>query len=224
MACWVADGVSLFRTTPPTMTLAILRQYVAHPHLYISPIHSTTTASWYPQGGKVEERSRCHATALTRKARSRAWERYLSSDTGIDEDDEAGRCAKNVSPVQDQGPPKYTPSSQQSFVFFIIRKPVDPALTLQQPDARASHSREDLQREPAPRGSQLAWKIFHAPTDAPEPPAADGRACTGRRPDGNGTGSLSLGRRADASTSPYPQERGEPDPARGAARISSRAC
>ena len=96
MTLRVADGPNIFCTTPQPTTLNVLRQYtllflppspsprprcsaaqlhrcINHSHSFI--IHSTATASFFTQGGTVEERSQCYATTF------KTSQMYASLDT-----------------------------------------------------------------------------------------------------------------------------------------------
>jgi dynein light intermediate chain 1 len=134
------------------------------------------------------------------KAWGEAWERDLSSDAGIDLDDEAGARKLYAALVQDQGPkptplpPLNNPTPEQAFLAKNY-------------DENARRADRD------PRG------IFRTPTDASAPPSAGlvgplgsssfslptvERALAEMEGSGAGAslGGLGLGRRAGAPTSP----------------------
>ena len=130
------------------------------------------------------------------KAWGKAWERDLPSYDEIDLDDEA--CARNL----------YTSSCRTKAPIYALL----PVL-----------SREELRREPAPRGPRPAWDLLHSRRRGRGPRQAlgllspDGRACAG----GNG----GQHRRSAWQPRPsnarrhYPWERDECNVARGATEL-----
>ena len=184
MAWRVADGASLFYTTPQPTTLNVLRQYALHV-LFVPPapapdgaldgtaapmrnpfpfVYKPNTldrdrivvpAGWDSWGKIAVLRDGFDA-----KAWGEAWEGDLSSDAGIDLDGEAGARKLYASLVQDQGPKVRAPSSFENTKILI--NVADPAPTPQQSDARTSLSREELRRERAARGSRSAWDLPHS--------------------------------------------------------------
>ena len=125
MTWWVVDGASLFHTTPQPTTLNVLRcmsylypqplpptarstalqrQFATHSHSLTSRTHTldrdriVVPAGWDSWGKIAVLRDGFDA-----KAWGEAWERDLSSDSGIDSDDEAGTRKLYSSLVQDQG-------------------------------------------------------------------------------------------------------------------------
>jgi hypothetical protein len=170
------------------------------------------------------------------KAWGEAWERDLSSDAGIDLDDEAGARKLYAALVQDQGPKvRAPPRPSLPENTKIIINTAHPAPSPQQPDARTSLSREELRRERAACRSRPPWDLPHphrrvrAAVRRPRRSlglvillATDSRACAGGD-GGQRRGRLAwrprprqARRRADVT---YPRERAEPDAARGAAEL-----
>jgi hypothetical protein len=124
----MADGASLFYTTPQPTTLNVLRQYVLHT-LFVPPAPSpdgaldstaapvrnpfsfvykpntldrdriVVPAGWDSWGKIVVLRDGFDA-----KAWGEAWERDLSTDTRIDSDSDDGARKMYASLVEDQGP------------------------------------------------------------------------------------------------------------------------
>ena len=182
----IADGASLFYTTPQPTTLNVLRQYALHV-LFVPPapapdgaLDSTAAPirNPFPFVNKPNtlDRDRIVVPAgwdswgkiavlrdgFDAKAWGEAWERNLSSYSGIDSDDEAGARKLYASLVQDQGPKVRVPPDHFINPFLTPEHAADPASTPQQSDARTSLSREEPRRERAAGRSRPAWHLSHS--------------------------------------------------------------